>query len=122
MRQPARAAERRDVFVRVLRVALVAERQRAVQKKLTRLRTHRDKLLDRKFLQRRPRLAELAEIFPQNARIDRGDDRLHIARAVVLDFEFVEALVAAAETEDGKMRDVAHGGLGCVKGEAAITT
>ena len=52
---------------------------------------------------------KLAEVLPQNARIDRGHDRLHLTAAVILDVEFVEALVAATETEDGKMRDVAHG-------------
>src|SRR6185295_1470425 len=103
------AAQRRDVFVRALRVPLVAERQRAVQEKLTRLRAQLDELGDGKFFQRRARIAELAKVLPQNARIDRGDDRLHLASAVVLDVEFVEALVAAAESEDGKVRGGGHG-------------
>ena len=70
--RPLVALERRDVFLRRLRVALVAERQRAIEEQFARLRGNLDELRDGELLQRRARFADALEILADDARIDRG--------------------------------------------------
>ena len=113
VRQAGGPAERLDVLLRGLRVAAVAERQRAAQEELARLGRQLDELGDGELLQRGARRRDLGEVALHDAAVDGGDESLHLARAVVLDLDLLEGFVAAAEAEDREMRDAVgcgHGG------------
>ena len=90
MRQTARAGKCRDVFLRRLRVTFVAQRQRAIEEKLARLRGDLDQLFNREFLQRRPCLTDFREILAHDAGIDLADLGANLAGFVIFDLRLVE--------------------------------
>src|SRR5262249_1138047 len=102
--QPAGLAQCLNVLLRTLHVPLVAERQRAMEKMLSRLCTHRDELLDRESFQRRPRRGDLSQVAPNDTTIDRGNKGLDLASPMILNLDLLKGFIATTKSKCGDMR------------------
>jgi hypothetical protein len=108
VRQSARATQRLDVLLRRMRVALVTERQRAVEKLLARFGANLDELRDREFFEGRLRFARAREILAHNPGVDLADGGFDFARAKIFHLDRVEAFVGLAAPERGDVRNGVH--------------
>src|SRR6266481_149259 len=91
-----------------LRVAVVAERERAIQKPLPCLSANPQQPSRRESFQGRPRFRDALQILSDNARVDLAGRGLEFARAMLFDFEGFETLISLATTQSGDVRERVH--------------
>jgi hypothetical protein len=92
-------------------VALVAQRQCAIEEMLSRFGGNFDQVRDAEFLQGGARLPNAREIFAENARAYLADGGHGLARAMVDDINLVEAFVRFAAAKRGEVWEV-HAQMG----------
>jgi hypothetical protein len=110
VRQPAGGGKVLDVLPGRLRVALVAERQRPIQKLLPGLRANGQQLLRRKSPQRLASLPDFPEIAPHDSGVHLADLHQRLAGAMIQHIHLVQTLVVTSPADRRYVRQRCHHG------------
>lgn len=108
MRQTAGAGERGQVFFRALRVALVTQRQGAIQEEVARLRRDLHQLRYGELLQGLTRFADPGQVLAHDPGIHLAHLGTDFTGLVIFDLDLVERFIRTAFAERGEMGNGRH--------------